>query len=418
MKRLLLFVALSGSLPASGADGGAGVNLPKGDLLQRTARSVEGFWDELQAVNCVETVDQQKLNAAGKTMFRQQTDFDYIAILQLTGNDLIVDESRTMVRSPQHESKLPLLITNGFSTFELIFHPFYQGAYEFSQPETVQVEGKELFQIKFRHVHGARSPTVLKLRQREYPVEWQGTAWIEPASGAVVRVTAGLMESMEDMGLKSLTADVRYASFDFKGEQGSRSETFFSRATSFSTPRCLAMLASSEKSFLICAKSSANQAAASVDFAMGFGARVACASASTRCRPFDPFRKGRISVRVISSRFDNEFSSFLKSPPIITFCDISCANTANSPRVFRSSSLQNSTVSLPRAVSEIGNFSETPIRAMFFRSGLSRTAAASVCSIMSPNGLSNARVSFMIEISRSSLSSVWPLSASSSIASP
>src|ERR1017187_7364646 len=32
--------------------------------------------------------------------------------------------------------------------------------------------------------------------------------WIEPASGAVVRVTAGLMESMEDMGLKSLTADV------------------------------------------------------------------------------------------------------------------------------------------------------------------------------------------------------------------
>ena len=220
MKRLLLFVALSGSLPASGADGGAGFNLPKGDLLQRTARSVEGFWDELQAVNCVETVDQQKLNAAGKTIFRQQTDFDYIAILQLTGNDLIVDESRTMVRSPQHESKLPLLITNGFSTFELIFHPFYQGAYEFSQPEAVQVEGKELFQIKFRHVHGARSPSVLKLRQREYPVEWQGTAWIEPASGVVVRVSAALMGSMEDIGLKSLTADVRYARFEFKGEQG------------------------------------------------------------------------------------------------------------------------------------------------------------------------------------------------------
>jgi hypothetical protein len=28
------------------------------------------------------------------------------------------------------------------------------------------------------------------------------------------------MESMEDMGLKSLTADVRYARVDFKGEQG------------------------------------------------------------------------------------------------------------------------------------------------------------------------------------------------------
>src|ERR1035441_3578531 len=166
-------------------------------------------------------VAQQKLSPNGKPMFRRQTDFDYIAILQLTGNDLIVDESRTLVHPPKNENKLPMLITNGFSTFELIFHPFYQGAYEFFAPETVQVEGKELYRIKFRHVHGARSPSVLRLRQREYPVEWQGTAWIDPASGSVVRVTAGLMESMEDMGLKSLTADVQYAPFEFTGEPGS-----------------------------------------------------------------------------------------------------------------------------------------------------------------------------------------------------
>ena len=213
MKLLLPFLAI---LSAAGAD----VPAANGELLRRAAKSVEGFWDELQAVNCLETVDQQKLNPAGKSMFRQQTDFDYIAILQLTGNDLIVDESRTLVRAPQHENKLPLLITNGFSTFQLIFHPFYQGAYEFSAPESVQVEGRLLSQIKFRHVHGARSPSVLRLRQREIPVEWQGTAWIEPSSGAVVRISAELMESMQDMGLKSMTADVRYARFEFKGEQG------------------------------------------------------------------------------------------------------------------------------------------------------------------------------------------------------
>jgi hypothetical protein len=220
MKLLLPFLMLGGaglSLPCFAAD----LPVVHNELLRRTAISVAGFWDELQAVNCMETVDQQKLSLNGKPMFRQQTDFDYIAILQLTGNDLIVDESRTLVRAPKNENKLPMLITNGFSTFELMFHPFYQGAYEFSAPETVQVDGKELYQIKFRHVHGARSPSVLRLRQREYPVEWQGTAWIEPASGSVVRVTAGLMESMEDMGLKSLTADVQYAPFEFTGEPGS-----------------------------------------------------------------------------------------------------------------------------------------------------------------------------------------------------
>ena len=160
MKLLLVSLTI---LSAAGAEFPAA----NGELLRRTAKSVEGFWDQLQAVNCVETVDQQKLNPNGKPMFRQQTDFDYLAILQLTGNDLIVDESRTLLRAPQHENKLPLLITSGFSTFELILHPFYQGAYEFSAPETVRVEGKELFQIRFRHVHGARSPSVLRLRQRE-----------------------------------------------------------------------------------------------------------------------------------------------------------------------------------------------------------------------------------------------------------
>ena len=192
--------------------------IPNSDLLRRTGKTVEKFWDQLQAVDCIETVDQQKLAGNGKLIFRQKTDFDYIAILQLTGNDLIVDESRTLVKQPEHENKVPLLITNGFSTFELIFHPFYQGVFDFSTPEAVQVDGRALLLVRFRHVQGARSPSVLRLKRREYTLEWQGSAWIEPESGAIVRVSANVGSSMEDVGLKSLTADVRYAPIDFKGD--------------------------------------------------------------------------------------------------------------------------------------------------------------------------------------------------------
>lgn len=214
MKPFLVFLFILRA--AAAADLG-----PNTDWLQRTGKAVEKFWDQLQAVNCVESVDQQKLSPNGKPTYRQKSDFDYIALMELTGNDLIVDESRTPVHQPAHETKLPLLITNGFPTFEFIFHPFYQGAFEFSPPARVQIEGQDLLEVKFRHVPGARSTSVLKLRQREYPVEWTGTAWIEPASGAIVRITAGLMTSMEDIGLKSMTADVRYSRVEFKGEQGS-----------------------------------------------------------------------------------------------------------------------------------------------------------------------------------------------------
>src|ERR1035441_5897213 len=76
MKLVLPLLMLGGagfSLPTLAAD----LPVAHDELLRRTAISVAGFWDELQAVNCVETVGQQKLNPNGKPMFRQQTDFDY-----------------------------------------------------------------------------------------------------------------------------------------------------------------------------------------------------------------------------------------------------------------------------------------------------------------------------------------------------
>jgi hypothetical protein len=185
-------------------------------LLQRAGKAEELFWEQLAAVNCVESVEQEKLGSNGKALSRQLSDFDYLAVLQFTGDDLLMEESRAPIRQSDQKKGLPLLITNGFSTFGFIFHPFYQGGFEYSAPRPVVVEGRQLEQIDFRQARGGRSPTVLKLREREYPLAWQGTAWIDPESAAVVRIQAGLMSSMEDLGLKAIRADVRYTRVEFK----------------------------------------------------------------------------------------------------------------------------------------------------------------------------------------------------------
>jgi hypothetical protein len=112
----------------------------------------------------------------------------------------------------------PLLLTNGFSTMAFIFHPMFQSAFEYSPPITVEFEGSSLLEVRFRHVPGARSPSVLKLKNRDYPVEWQGAAWIDPASGAIVRISASLMPGLEDLGLKTFAADVRFSRVKFKDQ--------------------------------------------------------------------------------------------------------------------------------------------------------------------------------------------------------
>jgi hypothetical protein len=190
------------------------------EVLQRTGKALESFWDRLSQVNCVETVQQVKLGPGGKVVNRLDSSFDYLVLLQLTGNEMLVDESRSAITEGKEQKNVPLLITNGFSMLAFIFHPFFQSAFQYSAPEPVEVNGAKLWQVRFQHVAGARSPSVLKLRQRDYPVEWQGTAWIDRQSGAIVRITAGLMPGMEDLGLKMLNADVQYGHVDFKGDPG------------------------------------------------------------------------------------------------------------------------------------------------------------------------------------------------------
>lgn len=195
---------------------------PATELLKRSGKSVEHFWNQFSAVNCVETVSQAKLGQKGKTVLAREDAFDYLVVLQLSGDDLTVSESRVPLKEapagpPQN---LPLLVTSGFSTLQLIFHPFFQNSFEYSEPVRVIVNGRELLEVQFRHVRGTRSPSVLRLRNREYPVEWQGKAWIDPASFSIVRIAAGLPARMEDLGLNALNADVTYGRVEFKEDPG------------------------------------------------------------------------------------------------------------------------------------------------------------------------------------------------------
>ncbi len=196
-----------------------GETLPTtGDLLHRAGQAIESFWNQLSGVSCVETVEQLKFAPDGKIAYRRESSFDYLVLLQLTGSDILVDESRAQIGGGGTRKNIPMLVTNGFSTLAFIFHPVFQNAFEYSRPEPAELDGRPLLAVRFRHVAGARSPSVLKISDRQYPLPWQGTAWIDPAEGAVVRISVSLMPGLEDLGLKRIAADVTYAPVEFKGD--------------------------------------------------------------------------------------------------------------------------------------------------------------------------------------------------------
>ena len=186
------------------------------ELLARTGTQVSGFLDQFSDVKCIENVEQEKLGKDGKVELRDESTYDYLVILTNPGGELSLDESRLAVKAAKPDKKnMPLLISNGFATLFLIFHPYYAESFQFALLEAEMVDGHQLDQVSFQHIPGSRSPAALALRGREYPLELSGTAWIDPATGVVTKIIAEIGKSMEDVGLKSLRTEIEFAPAPF-----------------------------------------------------------------------------------------------------------------------------------------------------------------------------------------------------------
>jgi hypothetical protein len=170
---LALFLLLA-RVPARGE--------PVQDLLARTRQRVIEFLDEFSDVKCTEQVTQEKLKADGKVELREQSTFDYLVLMTSSGGELNLNESRLPVHevAGKNRKNLPLLVSNGFATLFLVFHPYYASGFEFTDLGEETAGGVRLRKIGFHHVHDMRTPLALALRGREFPLDPEGEAWIDP----------------------------------------------------------------------------------------------------------------------------------------------------------------------------------------------------------------------------------------------
>jgi hypothetical protein len=142
--------------------------------------------------------------------------YDYLVILANTGGELSLSESRLPVHEAKADKKnRSMLVSNGFATLFLMFHPLYANSFEFSALGEEVIDGHRLTKVAFRHIRGTRTPAALALRGREYPLELSGTAWINADTAAIAKISAGIENTMVDVGLNTLQTEVEFAPFPF-----------------------------------------------------------------------------------------------------------------------------------------------------------------------------------------------------------
>ncbi|MBV9887350.1 MAG: hypothetical protein JO119_12460 [Acidobacteria bacterium] len=194
---------------------------PLEDLLQRTDAHVSQFLALISEVNCSEHVLQERLDEKGRTQEKQESSFDYLIMLSNADGELNLVESRIAPDEDKHAKKphKPLLVSNGFPALFLVFHPYYASSFQFTSSGQEVLDGKSYSRVEFRHIPGMKSPAALAVRGREYPLEIVGTAWIDPSTGIIAKLTANIDSGMEDIGLRTLHSEVRFAPVTFRGAQ-------------------------------------------------------------------------------------------------------------------------------------------------------------------------------------------------------
>jgi hypothetical protein len=186
------------------------------DVLQRTGAQTSAFLDQFSDVKCTERVRQEKLGKDDKIELKAESTYDYLVILTNAGGELNLSESRLPVHEAKPDRKnTSMLLSNGFATLFLVFHPYYAEAFKFSFAGEEVMGGRLLNKITFQHVPGMKSPAALALRGREYPLELSGVAWVDPDTGAIAKIEAGIRDTLQDVGLKSLHSEIEFAPLPF-----------------------------------------------------------------------------------------------------------------------------------------------------------------------------------------------------------
>jgi hypothetical protein len=213
---LLVSLLLTGAL--AGAEPSAERNHdPLEKILDRVTQRVSGFLDLFSDVKCTEQVMQEKFKPNGKVELEEQSTYDYLVLFTNVGGELSLAESRLPVKQATKDRKkdIPMLLSNGFATLFLVFHPYYVNSFEFTDAGVELLNGHNARKIRFQHIRNTRSIAALALRGREYPLEMSGTAWVDPETGNLLRIEAGIGSTLEDIGMKALQSQVTFAPVTF-----------------------------------------------------------------------------------------------------------------------------------------------------------------------------------------------------------
>jgi len=198
---------------------------PLAGILSAVGTNVENSFRNYPNTSSVEDVQQEKLSRRGKRQGYLEKKFYYLCVMPQQSWGPGFSEFRNAVNGEAGQlAGLDdgYMLTSGFTSASLIFHPAYQAQSQFRYLGRQQTGGVNAYVLAFAQVPAkSKLYGTFKSRDRYVTTFTQGLVWIDPGTYQILRLRTDLLKPLPEVRLERQTTEIAYSEVRFKGVEGS-----------------------------------------------------------------------------------------------------------------------------------------------------------------------------------------------------
>ena len=189
-------------------------------ILKKVGEGVESFFKDFPNTLSLERVHQELLGKNGKVARSLDQDFQYLLLAQPDKWGVGIEEHRATAQGKSSALgglDQGLMLTAGFASISLFFHPAYQNGTGFRYLGRQALDGKDLHVIAF-----AQKPETAQRTERfrtddgSASILIQGVAWIDPTNLQILRLRTDLLAPQPQIRLQRQTTEIYFREVSFK----------------------------------------------------------------------------------------------------------------------------------------------------------------------------------------------------------
>jgi hypothetical protein len=189
-----------------------------GPLLQKIGENIQALFQDFPNTGSVEDVRFQRSSTITRTSQEIHQKYLYLLSLKIDARQLRMDEYRTDSKGRPlilPESRRGFMLTSGYVTQALVFHPLEQPGCLFRLLGRTQKKPEYLLVAYAQRPEIPQFHGILSIGGASIVLLHQGVAWIDPETYRVIRLWTDLLVPRGDFGVSSHTTDTLFQEVRF-----------------------------------------------------------------------------------------------------------------------------------------------------------------------------------------------------------